>query len=111
MSWEYTLKGIPKRRMTRQEWKDWEARSKKGGKGKLIHDRLKSISKNKNKIHALENEIESLKNEIRIANEIIDRIYARNERQREAYESGDERKINRYSPPEDLPPRDKEMEE
>jgi predicted RNase H-like nuclease (RuvC/YqgF family) len=111
MSWEYIVKGIPKRRMTRQEWMDWEERSKKGNKGKVIHDELKNISKNKNQIRALERKIEELKSNIKDSEALIDRVYSRNERQREAYEREQEnpRKIGRLAPPEDLPPRDKEM--
>tara|TARA_Y100000593_G_scaffold19280_1_gene38336 strand:+ start:1716 stop:2048 length:333 start_codon:yes stop_codon:yes gene_type:complete len=108
MSWEYILKS---RRLTRNEWRDWEERSKKGNKGKVIFDQLKNIAKNKNQISALERKIKELKSDIKHSEALIDRVYSRNERQREAYEREQEnpRKIGRLAPPEDLPPRDKEM--
>ena len=108
MTWEKILK---ERMMSGSEWRAWKERSKKGNKGKRIHDQLKRIQINKNKIRSLEIQIEKLKSDIKDAETTIDYIYSRNEKQREAYELGDERKIGRLAPPEDLPPRDKKVEE
>jgi septal ring factor EnvC (AmiA/AmiB activator) len=110
MSWSNILKRrIPRKTFTGSNPTHHEYAT--GNKGKKIAQQKKRIAKYEREIHQHELKIKDLKKNIENAERTIDRVYRINERQREAYESGDERKIGRYSPPEDLPPRDKEMEE